>query len=407
MNANVKRIVDALFEDIEESEEVCAIRDEVMNNCQERYENLVFSGYSEDEAVSAVIESLRGMDEVLKDYPRKETWTEADFSKDPGAGAFPEDETAVAWNAVRALKISVRGADVRIYETNGREEMNLRQGTDSRLVARVEGDTLVIAQERRESAFSSQEAPQDLFASLRRLVSAAVGTFGSGDDCAAEIGVPAGRLQRICVQTLSGDIRCGTGAREMTLQTTSGDLEVEIPERYAGESAPFGAEELRERLLKASSISGDVDVRGTFSGASLSTTSGDIDFCGGSAEIRLSTVSGDIDADTVSDHVTGSTVSGDIEMRVSGGERREVRLNSVSGAIHLELTEPFERIEGNAVSGDVRISVPMRKAHVGFRSVTGPLRTSGVSIVDEAPPVSITSVSGGLYLSTSLEEPAD
>ena len=48
MNATVQRIVELLFEDLEMSAEVQAIKDEVMNNCQERYEDLLAQGLSED-----------------------------------------------------------------------------------------------------------------------------------------------------------------------------------------------------------------------------------------------------------------------------------------------------------------------------------------------------------------------
>ena len=67
MNATVSRIVELLFEDVQMTEETEAIHDEVMNNCQERYASLVAEGYSEDDAIGAVVESLKGMDEVLKD----------------------------------------------------------------------------------------------------------------------------------------------------------------------------------------------------------------------------------------------------------------------------------------------------------------------------------------------------
>ena len=138
MNEDVKRVVDALFADIEESDEVCSIHDEVMNNCQERYENLVYSGYSREEAIGAVLESLKGMDEVLRDYPRKSRWAEMDFSKD-GTGYAAPNGDGIAWDRVRALRVSVRGADVWAYEAAGGGSLNLIQGENSLLKAVVDG----------------------------------------------------------------------------------------------------------------------------------------------------------------------------------------------------------------------------------------------------------------------------
>lgn len=70
MNATVKRIVEILFQGTEMSEEVQAMRDELMDNCQQRYEDLVAQGRSEDEAIALVVESLKGMEEVIGAYPR-------------------------------------------------------------------------------------------------------------------------------------------------------------------------------------------------------------------------------------------------------------------------------------------------------------------------------------------------
>lgn len=54
MNETVKRIVEILFQDTEMTEEVQAMRDELMDNCQQRYEDLVAQGRSEDEAIALV-----------------------------------------------------------------------------------------------------------------------------------------------------------------------------------------------------------------------------------------------------------------------------------------------------------------------------------------------------------------
>lgn len=71
MNDTVARIVELMFQDVEMNEETSAIRDEVMDNCQERYNDLVASGMEEDEAISAVVESLNGMEDVLRPYKRR------------------------------------------------------------------------------------------------------------------------------------------------------------------------------------------------------------------------------------------------------------------------------------------------------------------------------------------------
>ena len=71
MNATVARIVEIMFQDTVLSEEVQALKDEVMNNCQERYQDMLARGLDEDSAVAAVIDSLKGMEEVIAQYPKK------------------------------------------------------------------------------------------------------------------------------------------------------------------------------------------------------------------------------------------------------------------------------------------------------------------------------------------------
>ena len=79
MNETVKRIVEILFQDTEMTDEVAAIKDEVMNNCQERYADLVARGMTEDEAIGEVVESLKGMEEVISEFPK--------VKREPEAGA--------------------------------------------------------------------------------------------------------------------------------------------------------------------------------------------------------------------------------------------------------------------------------------------------------------------------------
>ena len=157
-------------------------------------------------------------------------------------------------------------------------------------------------------------------------------------------------------ETISGPLKArGLDGSDLSLESISGEIR---------------ATNLRGITVRANSVTGQVALTGVRA-----------------AKLHLRSVSGAIHAEAVS--------------------AQEIRLNAVSGQVSLELLEPFERIEGSAVSGDVRVRAPISKADIGFRSVTGPLRTSGVSIVDGAPPVNLTSVSGGLYVNTSLEGAAE
>ncbi|MBR4503169.1 MAG: DUF4097 family beta strand repeat protein [Clostridia bacterium] len=387
MNGNVTRVVDFLFRDIEESEEVLSIRDEIMNNCQERYDNMIASGYSDEEALGAVAESLKGMDEVLKDYPRKGQYTDEDFSKENINAEKKEGEVCIDWDILRALRINVRSADVEILATEGRQTLELVQGTATYLDAQLEGDTLVITQHLRGDQAQQEESKDTgILGMIARLIGSAIRAIPDGEECRVKIMLPADQLRRAQVQTISGDITFEVSADHIDLQTTSGELNVSVPDKKAfSDEKCFGegagaAEDAPE--MKARSISGGIDVRGCFSAAALSSTSGDIDFAGSSTELSLKTVSGDIDAETVSPSVNGSSVSGDITLavKVSSGE---IRLDSVSGDIELEIPNAGSgiRAEAGSRSGDVnyynvslRDDAPMK---VRVKTVSGDVTVQG------------------------------
>lgn len=70
-NETVERIVNLLFQDVEMTDEVQALYDETMSNCQERYQDMTSRGLSDDDAIAAVVESLKGMEDVISQYPKR------------------------------------------------------------------------------------------------------------------------------------------------------------------------------------------------------------------------------------------------------------------------------------------------------------------------------------------------
>ena len=68
MNATICGIVDMLFKDTVDNAETRALREELLNNCLEHYQDLVSRGLSETEAIDAVVESLNGMKEIIDEY---------------------------------------------------------------------------------------------------------------------------------------------------------------------------------------------------------------------------------------------------------------------------------------------------------------------------------------------------
>ena len=89
-NETVERIVNLLFQDVEMTDEVQALYDETMSNCQERYQDMTSRGLSDDDAIAAVVESLKGMEDVISQYPKKSESPEAEEA--PKSADVPVDD---------------------------------------------------------------------------------------------------------------------------------------------------------------------------------------------------------------------------------------------------------------------------------------------------------------------------
>ncbi len=363
MNTDVRQIVDLLFEDIEENEEVRGIHEEVLNNCQERYDNLIRSGSGEQEAVKAVVESLMGMEELLGKYPKKR-----------GGAAVPAVQPRyggidLPWDSVSDLQIDVRSADVEVRETEGRPSLTLEQGGESLLSARVEGNTLCVTQKAAQAHhIPREEKPAGFLDALEKVIEA----FRSGvsEGGKVTIGVPEGFIRSARINTASGDIDIGVCMDEIALRTASGDCDVDIGEAL---TAPCS--------LQAASASGDMDVNGAYTQAVLGTTSGDIGFCGAASDLKLKSVSGDIRAEAEARYISAHAVSGDVEISVPGAKEAELDLKTISGDISLELAD------GESVAADIHTR-------------SGDVSCSDIGIRDGAPVrARIETVSGDVDIS--------
>ena len=71
MNASIQGIIDYMFKNTVDNAETRALHEELLNNCQEHFDDLINRGMSETEAIDAVVDSLKGMKEVIDEYPKK------------------------------------------------------------------------------------------------------------------------------------------------------------------------------------------------------------------------------------------------------------------------------------------------------------------------------------------------
>jgi len=392
MNDTVARIVDLMFENAEMTDEVAALHDEVMNNCQERYFDLVESGVSEDDAISAVVESLKGMEDVVNQYQRKsrraaQSRPTAEYTA-PNANDVPEGEQHlvyaageihqidvklvsedvtleasddsdyhVIWDAEDHPQISasVQNGELRVVRLPG--EWNSKSSPKNNVRVRVNGNSkdahvFVNGQEVQfddagrvvEDAMGSVGSIMEKMGlTIGRMFSSIRSGFSSG--FGVTIKVPACAIPHVRLLTTSGDVEVTSVAlTDLFVTSTSGDVTVDLDEE--------------ERIEKAEirTVSGDVDATLYADSVLINTTSGDMELAGSIGTVNINSVSGDVD---VSAEVT------------------ETRFRTVSGDVDLEYTTTnIREISGNTVSGDIDVDLP---SGIGYIAMTSSTRSGDVT----------------------------
>ena len=369
MNQTVKRIVDILFQDTVENEETKALHEELMINCQEHYQDLIGRGLSEDEAVSEVVESLKGMKDVIAQYPRKTAMSAA-------ACGGTDGETGGKWD--------FSGADELIAETSDQDlfvgpsadgDIHIYCDDPEGLTVKQEGTRVRIEgakkRDKAAAAFNIPEGEEISLNGLLNMVGKAIrnvaSSFTSGPEIRIE--VPDGKMKEIELNSRSGDIECTCAmARRMTVRSTSGDVTLEpVTERTAESlrvSTVSGEADVRGSALEAevSSMSGDVSVDGVFETLEIKSTSGDADFTGSVLDLTASSISGDADVTVENDTVrtvTAKSTSGDVEITLPKLNSVHAECSTVSGDCLSRVSDAGAgaavQIRAKSVSGDVTV----------------------------------------------------
>ena len=392
MNATVARIVEIMFQDTEMSEEVQALKDEVMNNCQERYNDMIARGLSEDEAIAAVVDSLKGMEEVISQYPRRKS-EEDDFDEDEPDDEDDEDEdedTEVDHTfdpeSIRMIRVNLISDDVtvessfddRIHVCYDREDL-------LNLEVRREGNVLVV--ERSEGSgnrhihmdFNGKgmkwDSFSDMFKDIRRMIAGSGIGHTTGR---VTISLPRGHALAFEGHTTSGDMELiDVVLTDATLESMSGDLMLDtrgadqvqrirvidanhgsrINIRMEDDDENQQVEGFSMNRVKLKSSSGDIEVNARCEELSVETMSGDVDITSSSERARISTVSGDLNARGSWREVQVKTISGDAELTVWDDRLESVTSQTTSGDLTIRLPESLRgqaRVDLHTVSGDCR-----------------------------------------------------
>ena len=370
MNATIQGIIDHMFKDTAVTAETRALHEELLNNCLEHYDDLIARGMSDTEAIDAVVDSLKGMKEVIDEYPKKPGTAEKteeekepeipaireDRNEEPMREAKPEQQPAeekpreytFSADQVRKLRTELKSSDLKIG-LSGDNRIHVHCEDMDQLVCSLDGDVL--------SVRTMDRTKQSLEEAGRQINSQDFSLKGPLNFLGKTIGSVASSI------TVSWNIYIdlpGNPLREMDLSAKSGDVEVNaaLPEQ-----------------LTIRTMSGDVRVN--FSGrakaekADISTMSGDIEFFGSADRIRMSSMSGDVTAEGMFSETELKSTSGEVKL---SGEAETIRLHSVSGDVTAKpRNADIRSIEARSTSGDAEIELApgTDSVHASLSTVSG------------------------------------
>lgn len=395
MNTTVARIVEILFQDYELTDELLTIKDEVMSNCQERFQDCVNRGLTEDEAISAVIESLKGMEEVLSAYPRRvgtagQTGGSADDEDDDDAS--PDRHLTFSPEEAREIEVSLASADVtfepspddrihvalldspilRAEAQNGRlrifrDTAAQHDGGDSGKNGGRKGSSFYVFEDGKGFRFDA-DSITNVMKNVGRMMRRSI-TIISSDAGIVRVQLPVDSGARLDLHTTSGDLTLSqVSVGGLRAQTVSGNMDVELaahvmlPEVKLLSSSGDVEVRLNARLLSVQSVSGDLTVAGRIDRVQAHTTSGDMEISSLTAEVNANTVSGDLTVqpeEAVPMIVSLKSTSGDLNLEAPDGATVTAQLKSLSGDVHNRCRDEgpgsLIRVSAQTVSGDIYI----------------------------------------------------
>ena len=392
MNATIQGIIDHMFKDTAVNAETRALHEELLNNCLEHYDDLIGRGMSETEAVDAVVDSLKGMKEVIDEYPKKpgtgkqeekaeETKTDIPVVEaEKKADETPVQEKPAEYTfdpaTVTKLRTDLKNCDLKVGLSED-NRIHVRCEDMEPLECEQNGSILSIriSDKTRKSL---EEAGRQISGSdfslkgLLNYIGKAIGSAASYITVSwnVYIDLPAAAFQEMELNAKSGDVEYEAYLPDrLAIRTMSGDVTVKARGSRRAEKVTISAMSGEIEFggdadqLVLSSMSGDVSAEGTYHETDLKSTSGDVTLNGSADSIRLHSVSGDVTAkprNTDIRLIEVRSTSGDAEIRLAPGtDSVHSETSTVSGSVRNSTADSGAgarlQIKAASVSGDVTI----------------------------------------------------
>jgi Putative adhesin len=136
--------------------------------------------------------------------------------------------------------------------------------------------------------------------------------------------------------------------------------------------------------INASTVSAEALINGVRATVKANTVTGVITLDEITGNVDANTVSGDIECHALTGDFKGNSISGALTVQAS--RLHQVKLNTVSGDITLDLTDGRAQIQSNSVSGDVTVRIPQGGGYdVAAHTASGHVVIDGQSMSGDTP----------------------
>lgn len=300
----IEEYIEKQFSEHAMTTETEELKNEILNNCRERYEECVNAGMSESEAEETVLNTVGNLNDLIEEV-----------ASDSHALTVKEETDSKELTTVRVSSlsgdISIKSSEddeVHVYATENFSHFRLN-------------DTLMVEEEKKNE-FSVSRSENRVRIEVPDWLENIVVHTKSGDVSIRNI-----QLKKCNVMAVSGDVDCKITCESTEISTTSGDVELILDN-----NAQF----------KVTTVSGDVDayLNGVKTGV-METVSGDIEtkITEKFEKITLNSVSGDVEADC----------------KKAGGVKSILQTKCGDIDNHAEQVEGYNCLYAKTVSGDIEI----------------------------------------------------
>ena len=414
MKDKIKSVITELFENAPDTQEVNDLKEEMISNAAEKYEDLIQRGFTEEQAYTMVMGSIGDIKELLGELGID---TEKADAEDDEKGDYWEKQ-AEYWEK-QSEYWKWQGENFEKYAKNfGEHAKNFGQ--------QMENSANDLGKQAKDAltAFMASDIFDAIASSIKQIISE-IGINTQTDDgkytdmqvynerkfaadgiseivmelegSPVDVDVQLTTDPEILVQEFYNKDPQDKQLLEYSLNGKSlkirynanvigfprrGTVRVFLPENLAGTldtmkivtaSGDVSLEDIGASKLVVKTMSGDVAGACAIGDINISTLSGDVAFESIEGEATIRTASGDLKVDKITGKANMNSASGDLKVKDLKGNGV---FRSASGDVLCNLSQAGEKLEATTASGDVEITSPAETSvQMTLKTASGDLRT--------------------------------